>query len=221
MSLRTLFFSIYTLLMLSIGVKAKAQDTVEAPKKVQQKILVHPNPTSYTFNLPLNVLRDTIFKMFDISSQWNDPILMRIFYFRFPEDDPKIMQADFSASVYSDPGFGDVYFKEPGTRDDIFLFDMANYWKSPIYHSNGEPFEFTSSYAIQLKAIDKNTTRITIKSIGSEIVNGTLCCNPHSPSGHYSNTQSISPTSVEEYTLILFIAEKLGIKGLPSLELPK
>ncbi|HEY4194952.1 MAG TPA: hypothetical protein VGM63_05425, partial [Mucilaginibacter sp.] len=51
----------------------------ESPKKVEVKKLANPNPTSYEFNIPLNQLRDSVVKFFDLDHQMNDTILKTVF----------------------------------------------------------------------------------------------------------------------------------------------
>ena len=202
-----------------ISINCKAQTTVVEPDPIQEKTLLNPNPISYTFSIPLNKLRDTIIKMFDIDPQMDDQTLEKIFYYNWPETgDIHKNQVIFTPQTSGTDSFGMEYFKNPATKDDVFLTQMADYWYSPKYYHKSKPFEFTASYAIHFDMLDSNSTTITIKPVDAEIFNGTLCCSPH---GNYSNTQSVASTSVEEYTLILYIAEKLGVKGLKPLELPK
>jgi len=191
----------------------------ESPKPVEKRRLVYTNPTTYTFKMPIKQLRDTIVQLFGIAPQLDDKTLMKIFYYKWPETgDAHIMQAMLEPETSDKAAFGTEYFKKPGTNNNIFLTQMGDYWYSTIYFDNNKPFKFTSSYTIEFKQLSNNSTAITVNAFHPQIINGTKCCGPH---GNYSIYQNVQPTTVEEYTIILYIAQKLNIHGLNSLQLPK
>jgi hypothetical protein len=190
----------------------------ESPKKVEFKQLEHPNPTSYTFDIPLHKLHDTLIKIFDLDSQYGNPILGKIFYYKSSESDLDIHQVSFDPEVPDSAVFGKEYFQKPNTKNDIFL-NQFDHWNSLIYHHKDKPFEYNATFAIQLKELNHDSTLLNIKALDPEIYNGSKCCGPCL--GNYALTEKVKPTSIEEYTLILYIAQKLGAKGLQPLQLPK
>jgi hypothetical protein len=186
------------------------------PAPVYKKKLSHPNSTSLSFNFPENQLRDTILKLFDIEPQMDDQILKSIFMDEIVKKHR--FQVNFVSETANNAVFGDKYFKSKGNIGDIFLFPMGSYWASPMYFRNGEPFLFSTSFAIKFKAISQKQTLVVVEDINPEILNGTKCCGPE---GNYSVVQKVAPTTIEEYTLLLYITKKLGIYNLPPVQLPK
>nr|WP_294946299.1 hypothetical protein [uncultured Mucilaginibacter sp.] len=190
----------------------------KTPATVQVKKLQSPNPTSRLFKMPAKQLHDTLLALFDFGQQYDNPTLKTIFMDAVLEDTTNKMQATFSTETSAGPVFSEAYFAEPGTKNDIYITTMASYWYSPMYFADDKPLKYTSAFAFKLKELSKDSTLLSVVAINPEIVNGTKCCGPH---GNYSITQKVKPTSVEEYTLIMFVAQKLGIKDMPALKLPR
>jgi hypothetical protein len=189
----------------------------ESPKPVVIKKLAHPNPTSYTFDFPVDKLRDKVINLFSIDPQTNDSILKVVFIDRILKEHP--FQINFVAETSDKAAFGTDYYKNVENSDDIFLFSMGSYWYSPLYfRKNNEPFLFFTSFAFKFKAISDQKTLLSVIDINPIISNGTKCCGH---SGYMAIEEKVQPTTVEEYTLILYIAEKLGVRGLAPLRLPK
>ena len=191
----------------------------ESPKQVEQKILLNPNQTCLTIKLPINKLRDTLVEIFDIDHQEDNKILGRIFFYKSDPKDLGVHQITFWPETSDTCTFGKEYFKKPNTKNDVFLTQYGEAWYSAMYFNKSKPFEFRTEFAIQLKELSKNSTLITAKALDPKILNGKKCCGPCL--GNYSLEEKVQPTTVEEYTLILYIAEQLSIKGLPRLQLPK
>jgi len=168
--------------------------------------------------MPLIQLRDTIIRLFDSGYQIPDnPILSTVFMdVMVPKEHP--MEAIFHPETSKTAVFGIHYFADKNTANDVYIDDMGSYWASPVYFHNGKPFEYISAFAFKFIPLNANQTKLTVRAIKPEIVNGTTCCGPH---GNYSITQQVKPTTIEEYTLITYIASKLGVKGLPPVQFPK
>jgi hypothetical protein len=188
----------------------------ESPHPVLIKKLIQLNPTNYIFKLPVDKLRDTIIKLFDLDHQMDDTVLKSVFIDHILKNDP--FPIIFSPEQAKNASFGYDYFKKPGTDNDIFLCQMGSCWYSPIYFYKNGAFLFSSSFAIKFKTLSPKETLIKVIDVDPGILNGTICCGPH---GNYANIQNVKPTTVEEYTLILYIAEKLGIEGLKPLHIPR
>jgi hypothetical protein len=187
----------------------------DRPSRVETKKLIHPNPTSVVFNVSLNKLRDTVIKLFGTSSQINDPVLASVFIDRILKDSS--FPVNFSCETADGPVFGKDYFKRAGSSGDLFLFSMGSYWNSPLYFHNNKAFLFSCSFAFRFKAISDKQTLLEVIDVDPEISNGTKCCGPE---GNYAITQKVRPTTIEEYTLILYLAEKLHVTRLKPIQLP-
>ncbi|MES2808928.1 MAG: hypothetical protein V4619_09910 [Bacteroidota bacterium] len=189
----------------------------ENPRPVSIKKLVDPNPISYGFKLPVKELHDTIVKIFEFKNQMGNKILEDIFYYK--NDGNYIQPVTFSTETADTAVFAENYFKKPNTKNDIFLNQYGDFWYSTMYFHDGKPFSYRTPYAIQLAGITKDSTLITIKALDPKIINGSRCCGMHL--GNVSLEEPVKATTVEEYTLILYIAEKLGIKGMKPLHIPR
>jgi hypothetical protein len=189
-----------------------------SPAPVQIKKLQVPNPTSQLFKMPAKQLHDTLLALFDFDKQYENRTLKTIFMDAILEDTTHKMQATFSTETSAKPVFSRDYFARPGTKNDIYITTMASYWNSPMYFADDKPLLYTSAFAFKFKEITANSALLTVVALNPEIVNGTKCCGPH---GSYSITQKVKPTSVEEYTLIMFVANELGIKDMPAVKLPR
>ena len=188
----------------------------ESHEKVEIKKLRHPNPTEYTFHRPIQSLHDTVIRMFNFTNQFNDIVLKKTF--NQQSDDGVTDNIIFHPETADSSVSGSDYFKIANNKNDIFL-DHLEDWSSSVYHHKNVPFKYTVKFATKLKAIDKDNTLLSIKPFDAEIYNGSKCCGPCL--GNYALAQKVQPTTVEEYTLILFIAEHLGVTGLQPIEIPK
>jgi hypothetical protein len=189
----------------------------QSPDRIESQKLLQANPTSYTFKMPVTELRDTVIKMFGIAPQMDNPILKTVFMDATASKEYPI-EIVFSPETSQKVVFGQEYFKGKNTDGDIYLTSMGGFWLSPLYFHGGKPFEYITPFVIQFKKITKESTQITIKAIEPKIVNGTECCDTH---GNYSRMELVKPTTVEEYTLLTYIADKLGVKGLKPIVFPK
>ncbi|MBS1532799.1 MAG: hypothetical protein JSU01_21025 [Bacteroidetes bacterium] len=190
----------------------------ESPKTVEVKKLSVTNPTSYTFDIPVQKLHDTVTKIFDVNHQLNDPVLKKAFYAKPTEPDDIAEIITFRVETPDSAILGKEYFQKPNTKNDIFLNSFDTPWTSLVYHHKDKSFKYSASFVIQLRAVNKTRTLLSIETLNSEIYNGSKCCGPCF--GNYALEQKVKPTTIEEYTLILYIAEKLGVKGLKPLQLP-
>jgi hypothetical protein len=182
---------------------------------IEKKELTIENPTNYVFNVSKAELKEKIITFFNEHNYLDSEFYeSSVFYFEIDGGDGK-MPVSFSAETSENPVFGKSYFYGQKTSDDIFLYAYA-YWPSPIYHSRGKPLEFRSNYIVKLTSIDSTHTRVSVVAKEPEVVNGTECCGMHGP---YAKTFPVKATSIEEYTLIVFIAEQLGVRHLKSVNL--
>jgi hypothetical protein len=190
----------------------------QTPGPVQIKKLATLNLVSYVVNMPAKQLRDTLLALFDYKYQMDDPGLKQVFVDAIADSSKYKMQVSFSTETFNQAVFSKEYFAGPGTRNDVYITAMGGYWNSPMYFTEGKPLLYTSDFAFKFKEISKDSTLLMVKAVNPEVVNGSKCCSPH---GNYSITQKVKPTSVEEYILIAFVAQKLNIKDIPALKMPR
>ena len=181
-------------------------------QSLEKKELIEINPTEHIFNVPIDTLRQIIIESFNelktLDSKFYDS---SIFFYEFQEHRH---QAIFRAETF--PGlFGQQYFEQEGTRDDIYLYSHE-YWISPIYSAGGKQLNCRTAFIVTLKKVNEDNTLLKIKPEDLKVIKGVAGLTAH---GFYSKEIPVNPTTIEEYSLILFIAEQLGDTTLKQLNL--
>jgi len=149
-------------------------------------------------------------------SREEHPILNNIFIDAVLKD--VHFPCSFIAETSKDTIFSKEYFSKPNTKDDIFLATLGEVWLSKYYFSKDHPLQFVSNYIIKLEKVNDSMTKIRVIADQPMVINGTDCCGPH---GQYARFTPVSGTSIEEYTLLEFIASRLGDTTLVPIKLPE
>jgi hypothetical protein len=177
------------------------------------KILKKRNPTDFVFSLPKDSLASVVLKIFKEFRYTNSPVYSSS-VLNFYHDGHRT-PVSFVAESFAEHVFSKRYFETTGAKDDIYLYNLVGAWPSPIYYSNGQPLLYRTSFVITLTSKESNKTLLTVKAESPVILKGTECCGPH---GSYSKEIPVPPTTIEEYTIILLIAEELGVE-IPPMKL--
>jgi hypothetical protein len=113
-------------------------------------------------------------------------------------------------------------FRNNNNKND-FYFSGGFFPESKVYFNcNDFPLPYYSDFHIHIIEIDSNQIKIDIYTYNSKIVVGTklLPSPPHFV--RQEKTKDVSPTTIEEYNILLSIGEELGIKEeMPKLITPK
>lgn len=204
-------YRILTLFLSLIVFGCSSQEPIET------KPFPNKNISEHVFNLNASVLKDTIVRAFKIE---NDPeenkYLKDIFWYYAGEGTEHKMPVYFTVETNRDTIFSRDYFAKPNTVNDVFLEAFHEAWFSKFYQSHGHALKYTTDFAIQLTSIDDNKTKAKVVALNPEVINGTGI-GVHAPANIYTPAQ---PTSIEEYSILLFIADKVGDTTLPALKLP-
>ena len=165
-------------------------------------------------NSNMNVLKDSLLSLFKIENiPEENQHLRKIFYFY---SDTIRIPVFFDAEVSKGAIFSKEYFLQPNTSNDIYLTGMLAPWVSKYYYSDSQPIQYTADFVFKLTKIDENSTVVKVVAINPEIVSG-MGLGVHGPMNIYTKAQ---PTTIEEYSFLLFIADKLGDATLLPLKLP-
>ena len=167
------------------------------------------------FHIESNKLKDTIISFFNLDNQFENKILARIFYTKIL--DTLNMNLTFETETSKDKHFSEEYFSKQNTSNDIFLHAFGESWPSKFYYSLNHSLDYTANFVIRLNRINDTSTKVSIIADNPEIINGISGYGVHGPVARYTPVQ---PTTIEEYTLLEFIASKLGDKTLLPLKLP-
>ena len=187
----------------------------------QESIQTNPFPNKnvpeHIFNINVNALKDTIIKAFRIGNEQEDNKYLRDIFWYYTDKEKKYkMPIFFTAETNIDIVFSRSYFSKPNTSSDVFLEVFHEAWISEFYYSHNHPLSYTTNFAIKLSKIGSNKTMVKVFALNPEVINGTGF-GVHGPANIYTPAQ---PTTIEEYSLLLFIADKLGDTTLPPLKLP-
>lgn len=199
--------TLFTLLL--TGSSCKSQLPIET------KSFVDRNNPEHTFHYGINQLKDTIVSLFNFKNQYENKILSKVFYYYHPKDTLQLI--DFNPETASNATFGEKHFSQPNTSDDIYLHDFGDPWLSKLYFSGNQPLKYVTAFVIKLKKMDDSTTKVQIVAEEPKVFNGISGYGPH---GGIARETAVQPTTIEEYSLLLFIADKLGDTTLQPLKLP-
>ena len=181
---------------------------------IQERAFSRKNFPVHVFKMNIATLKNTIVNLFKIENDASDNINLRdVFYFY---SDTNRMQIFFVAETSKDTIFSKNYFSTQLTSNDIYLTSFHRTWISKLYYSNDHHLKYTTDFAVKLKMIDSNLTQLNVVALNPEVVNG-MSIGIHGPQNEY---QKVEPTTIEEYSILLSIADKLGDKTLLPLILP-
>ncbi len=178
-------------------------------KRLETKELVETNPTEHIFNVPEDKLRQTILNSFTVPVQLNSHFLKSsVFCFNVGfGNENHIMPVTFNPETSDNASFGKEHFEKPNTENDIYIHSFGQFWHSPIYYAGGEPLEYRTPFILTLEKMDEERTLLKVRPETPKVIKGVAGLTAH---GFYSKEIEVKPTTVEEYSLILFIAEQLG-----------
>lgn len=194
----------------------KISDDNAKTEQIQKKSFPIKNIPEHIFNLSSNKLKDTILSLFNLDNQFENKILGKVFY-NLISDGTIVMPLTFQAETYRDTLFSKEYFSKPNTSNDIFLHDFHEVWISKFYYSENHSLEYTANFIVKLEKVSDNSTKVSIIADSPEVINGITGFGVHGSVARYTTVQ---PTTIEEYTLLEFIANKLGETTVLPLKLP-
>lgn len=189
-------------------------DTIKRHPYPQQNISRH------ILNFKVKGLHDSIVKIFDFENQLNDVYLRDLFY-NYSTDDKKIKKNKydiiFSIETIKNAVFSKEYYKNPNAKNDIYVHCFGTPWYSKLYYTDNKPLKYRTAFIIKLKKVDENKTQIEIIAENPTVINGISSYGSH---GAIALNTKVEPSSIEEYTLLLFIANHLGESNLPKIRFP-
>lgn len=158
--------------------------------------------------MPVGQLKETIIAVFEDANQINSTLLESAFHYRFQEnnDENSLHQVYFTTETKTKPLLSEEYFQS-GNKNDVYLHAFGAVWDSPVYYANNESLKFGCEFAFRLDSIDSKRTRVTIEVQHPQIINGTVGIGPHGP---VARRVAVKPTTVEEWTLLRYLALEVG-----------
>jgi hypothetical protein len=181
--------------------------------RVQTRSLPAPNPTSYSFPFPLEELRAKAWQAFSMEHQIDEPIFGRA---RGTANREEIL----SAECATDAVFGKDIFRDPANAHDLYLHTFHRpFVLSSVYRGPEGGLPFIATFHLHLTTDGAGTT-VNVAASETEVVNGTkFGVGPCGP-GQGWNYERVSPTTVEEYSILKYLGGYLGITNMPAVILP-
>jgi hypothetical protein len=181
--------------------------------RVQTLALSTPNPTTYSFPLPLEEVETKAWRAFSIEHQVEHPIFGR----------PSVathLERTLFAECATNAVFGKAVFLDPADSHDIYLhtFDTP-FVMSSVYRGRDGALPFTATFHLHLAASGSNTI-VNVIACDTKVVNGRKYgvgpCGP----GWGGNWERVRPTTVEEYSILRYLGSYLDIANMPNVILP-
>ncbi len=181
--------------------------------RVQTRSLPASNPTTYSFALPLEEVRAQALKAFSIEHQVAQPIFGR-------SGPASHLESILSAECATNAVFGAAVFRDPANTNDIYLhtFHMP-FVLSSVYRGKDGGLPFVATFHLHLTAAGSNTA-VTVIAAGAQVLNGTkFGVGPCGP-GQGWNFETVQPTTVEEYSILRYLGQYLGVTNMPATVVP-
>ena len=192
---------LYILLLLPMSCS-----TPEQPVQIKN---TGEHQTSHIFSLPISQMRNAIISAFQIDNQFNSKLLHSVFHNRlgFSETGKgeSLNQVIFKTETKTDTLFSKEYFKVE-SKNNIYLHAFGEFWDSSVYYANNKPLEFGCEFAFSLDSMDSEKTKVTVEVLHPRVINGTIGIGPH---GYIAREVAVTPTTVEEATLLKYLATEL------------
>lgn len=197
------------------------------PVTLQERMLPHPNPTSYEFDASVSDVQDAIKKAFD---KWREEQTKKyqVRVWKWGGDDKT---QHLLTSALQSSGLLHLLWKQdgaiiskdlpnkPGNENDAYIYGgVSPVGESQVYFKSGQPLIYYGDFHIHLTAISPAKTCAEIFTYGSSVVTGVdESWSPHGPAFISVN---VDPTTIEQYQILLGIGEQLGTKDMPPLVTP-
>lgn len=180
---------------------------------VRLLILPQPNPTSYTFRMPVTEFLTGATQALTFRHQIQEPIFAPL------DGHTAIFRVADSKHHLFAP---EPLFRDPANTNDLYLHTYGSpIAPSSVYRGAKEGLAFFASFHLHLTDTGTNVTIATVTALGTEIVNGWYFgLNIHTGFGRQARIVPASPTTVEEYTILLYLGRYLGVTDMPELVVP-
>lgn len=131
--------------------------------------------------------------------------------------------AIFHAEDSKHPVFApETLFRDPANTNDLYIHNHGSpIASSMVYLGAKEGVPFLASFHLHLTDTGTNVTIATVTALDMKIVSGwNFGLNIHNGFGRQARIVPARPTSVEEYSILLYIGRFLGVTDMPPLIVP-
>jgi hypothetical protein len=107
----------------------------------------------------------------------------------------------------------------PGNERDLYLSASHDpLWESPIYRGPRDGLPFVAAFHVHFAASSPTLTSVSVTALDPQVLNGQTTGMPgHGRANRYVR---VAPTSIEEYVVLRYIGNILGVRSMPNVILP-
>jgi hypothetical protein len=185
--------------------------------RIHTRPLPRPNPTSYSFPLPLGDVRTRALQAFSLEQQPGSGIFGPLALAAHVQDLYSALQVECSTNAV----FSEAIFRDPANTNDIYLHSFGfPLVVSSVYQGRAGGLPYTAAFHLHLTATGSNTL-VTVRVLDAQVFNGEKfgfgqCNGP----GYLTFHQKVKPTTVEEYIVLRHLGHYLGVTNMPAVILP-
>jgi hypothetical protein len=122
------------------------------------------------------------------------------------------MNVVYSAETRENPLFARETFSRAGDETDVYLHSFGEPVLSSVYCVFGRRLPYRGEFAIRVRAVGEGS-RVSVEALNPRVLKGIGGVGPH---GTYSAEIPVRPTTIEEYSLLLYIGHALGAPPMPA-----
>lgn len=181
--------------------------------RIQTRSLPSPNPTNYSFPLPVEEVRAGALQAFSRDHQYKQPIFER-------STSTMRLESTLTVECSTNAVAGKDVFDNPANENDIYLHSFHNPFVASVVHRGRDGgLPFIANFHLHLTGRGSETA-VTVTASSAEVINGTkFSIGPCGP-GQAWNCVKVRPTTVEEYSILRYLGRYLGITNMPAVILP-
>jgi hypothetical protein len=196
-----------------LAVALAAVSCSQGVSRMRTQPLPGPNPTTYSFPLPVEEVHARALHAFSYKHQRGEPIFTR-------PASADHWESTLRAECSTNAIIQKALFADPANAHDVYLYSARKPIAiSPVYRGRYGGLPFVADFHLHLTG-NASDTVVTVRVSDPEIVNGKRwTIGPCGPVNAW-NSVKVRPTTVEEYTVISYLGRHLGITNMPPVILP-
>jgi hypothetical protein len=180
--------------------------------RVQTRTLAHPNPTSQRFPFPAQEVHDQAIGIFSLEHQVRNPVF---------GPQPFSFSSTLFLESSTNAVFAESIFRDSTNAQDLYLHTFHDpFVRSPVYVGSDGNLPFIAAFHLHLNAVASNETEVSVAALETEVISGQhFGIGPCGP-GMANTYRPVKPTTVEEYTILRYLGNYLGVTNMPAVILP-
>ncbi len=106
-------------------------------------------------------------------------------------------------------------------KNRLFLYNDSYKLSSQIYYKHNRKLRYYAGFLIIISSVNSIYTKVKIETVEPQIVVGRDLFPKLPHMVRYEKTKAVSPSTIEEYELLLYIGKKLNVDSMPPIHYPK